>query len=1534
MVIMPLVKRRFAMVLFALLLLVPLTYGSTALAETTTAGAFVPLSPSRLLDTRDGTGAPKATVAGNGTVSLAVAGRGGVPATGVGAVVLNVTVTDPTAAGFITVYPTGSTRPTASNLNFTAKQTIPNLVVAKVGTGGAISLYNGSSGTVHLIADVAGYYLAGTPPSDTTAPGPVTALTASPAATTVALSWTNPTAADFAGVMIRRAPGATPPQSATAGTLVTDTAETATSFTDTGLSAGTQYSYALFAHDGVPNYANAATKTVSTTDTGPGPVTSAAVDGVTTSGATLTWTNPADADFTGVMIRRAVGTTPPSSPTGGALAVQTTGAVNLWSDTGLRPGQSYSYALFAVDGSLYGPPDTVTVTIPTSPSLTGTVTNTAGSGIGDVTVRVFAADGTGVAKTTTAANGTYTVAGVTAGAYTVCFNPAGSTAGTYGYLPQCWKAVTPGGVPYTVTVPDSGATVTGIDATLTTAGSISGRVTGSGQPLADVLVTVDDDSGEVGFATTDASGTWTVKGLPTGTYTVCFDPRDITGSISYAYQCYNGVSGTSSRTPVAVRTAAATTGINGALAPAASMTLNDARPQSASGAGWSSETQILRSDQLSSVPCRNVLFLAARGSGESGPGGGKFNPDDRNHGVGSRVMTAFTEFKADLAVGNTVTVTDAVAVVYPADPVSTIFKGHVSQYIADLWTGVTETRRALNERASQCPAEHFVLSGYSQGAMVMHRVLSNTPGPGLHTLDAAVLGRVDAAILIADGDHVANDTTQNYGNAKPNAQGIGTQLDASVSLRTLPAGVGAKTFSVCNFGDAVCDFRVPYLCTPCALWYDADGLFVHTAYTGKPEVRDAARAASILVETGLAPPKPPVITTRDLPAGLIGRSYSTDLTTADHRQGTWTIAGGALPAGLHLSGFSITGAPTTVGISVFVLTFADTNGFVVSASASIGVQEGAAQPLTWTPGLPADPLSGPAQAVSCADASLCIAADQIGYLQSFDGTSWTRASAVKPLTIDLADPWLTSVSCAPRTNPTSAGFCMAAGANQWATYDGRTWSAVKTVAPGGLALSTSPLSCPSPTFCMLTLGTNAYVFTGAAWSQVAAVNVTGIAPTTLSCTSSIFCMASTSQASVDWVYNGSAWAAVGTRSESQVTCTAVNSCFGIGVNTIDRWDGSTWQTSTTGSVTALSCATSQFCIAIDTYGNGRRFDGTTWTADNWAPAWFVIWARSGQVLSCAQDRSCYLLDATGGGYQYSNGSWGRHTWVGPYTGNADSISCVKTHCTAADRYGNVWTTDDARLTSGPQVADSRAQGSLWGRTSLSCVSTTFCAMTDMLGGAATFNGSYWSSGQGDTGDSRTDGPVISCVSATFCAGVDDSGHAFFYRGSGWSAPVTIDSHSSSTYGLGAISCASATFCVAGSSYPTAYVWNGASWTATPTPPAAITSISCPKVNFCVAVGYQAAMYFDGTTWSAANTIASGQDVVVSISCATALSCAALTRPWNYSGTGGSVLAFNGASWTAPTRLATVGDPVQISCGEPSFCAVIDYQGRQYFGYTF
>ncbi|MGV8848851.1 MAG: hypothetical protein ACOH16_04810 [Propionibacteriaceae bacterium] len=138
-----------------------------------TPGSFTALSPSRLLDTRDGTGMGVAgAVAAGGVVDLQVTDRGGVPATGVGAVVLNVTVVTPVVAGYVTVYPSGTPAPLASNLNFTPGQVVPNLVVAKVGAGGKVSIKNGSAGFTHLVADVAGYFVGG-PVTD---PGGVTAV--------------------------------------------------------------------------------------------------------------------------------------------------------------------------------------------------------------------------------------------------------------------------------------------------------------------------------------------------------------------------------------------------------------------------------------------------------------------------------------------------------------------------------------------------------------------------------------------------------------------------------------------------------------------------------------------------------------------------------------------------------------------------------------------------------------------------------------------------------------------------------------------------------------------------------------------------------------------------------------------------------------------------------------------------------------------------------------------------------------------------------------------------------------------------------------------------------------------------------------------------------------------------------------------------------------------------------------------------------------------------------------------------------------
>jgi Cysteine-rich secretory protein family len=110
---------------------------------------FSPAQPQRLLDTRSGTPVP-----GGASLPLRVAGVGQVPGNAVG-VVVNVTATGSGAAGYLTVYPCGASPPTASNVNFVAGSTVPNLVTSALGAG---QLCVFASVTTHVIVDLAGWY--------------------------------------------------------------------------------------------------------------------------------------------------------------------------------------------------------------------------------------------------------------------------------------------------------------------------------------------------------------------------------------------------------------------------------------------------------------------------------------------------------------------------------------------------------------------------------------------------------------------------------------------------------------------------------------------------------------------------------------------------------------------------------------------------------------------------------------------------------------------------------------------------------------------------------------------------------------------------------------------------------------------------------------------------------------------------------------------------------------------------------------------------------------------------------------------------------------------------------------------------------------------------------------------------------------------------------------------------------------------------------------------------------------------------------
>ncbi|MEV0721216.1 hypothetical protein AB0I37_00365 [Micromonospora purpureochromogenes] len=119
---------------------------------------YQPVAPTRVLDTRSGVGVPTRTpVPGNSEVVLSIPEIGGVPAADITAVVLNVTATQPTSAGFLTVYPDGVKLPDASNVNFVPKETVPNLVTVPM-SNGKLRIRNSGSGTVHVVADLQGWY--------------------------------------------------------------------------------------------------------------------------------------------------------------------------------------------------------------------------------------------------------------------------------------------------------------------------------------------------------------------------------------------------------------------------------------------------------------------------------------------------------------------------------------------------------------------------------------------------------------------------------------------------------------------------------------------------------------------------------------------------------------------------------------------------------------------------------------------------------------------------------------------------------------------------------------------------------------------------------------------------------------------------------------------------------------------------------------------------------------------------------------------------------------------------------------------------------------------------------------------------------------------------------------------------------------------------------------------------------------------------------------------------------------------------------
>jgi Cutinase len=211
--------------------------------------------------------------------------------------------------------------------------------------------------------------------------------------------------------------------------------------------------------------------------------------------------------------------------------------------------------------------------------------------------------------------------------------------------------------------------------------------------------------------------------------------------------------------------------------------------------------------------CPDVHWFGAAGSGE------RTEYDiAANGGMGEIVYQSYQALQQQLAAeGRTIT---AEAVNYPAKDVPPdAGVGDWLDYMGSVDAGTNALGAQYAAFTAQCPTSKVVLAGYSQGAMAVHRNLVNIGAdPNLA-----------AALLIADGDRHPDDTTVNIGSASPDPEKTGGAAQDWPILAhapaLLPANIGVRTISVCDAGDAVCDYD------PDAEEVSPTAVAIHTSYS-------------------------------------------------------------------------------------------------------------------------------------------------------------------------------------------------------------------------------------------------------------------------------------------------------------------------------------------------------------------------------------------------------------------------------------------------------------------------------------------------------------------------------------------------------------------------------------------------------------------------------------------------------------------------------------------------------------------------------
>jgi hypothetical protein len=239
----------------------------------------------------------------------------------------------------------------------------------------------------------------------------------------------------------------------------------------------------------------------------------------------------------------------------------------------------------------------------------------------------------------------------------------------------------------------------------------------------------------------------------------------------------------------------------------------------------------------SAYTCKDVMFVGARGSGESaeaasrGMGPSAYYMAKRLEGAvrgyGETLGTLPVIYRADSVKELVPSESDLVIMAAggPVGAAAYYYRNHLKPYVASIDEGIAQTVKEVGVVLSNCPETEIVLAGYSQGAMVVRQAQLR-----LERTDEEAFEAIGGALLLGDGDRTPNSKAMLVGGAPSAGKGVRTSLPGG-SRRDVAEP--ETTVEICAPHDLVCDFSL-HVGLDSVDWYKSAS-HVHTHYIDLPQ---------------------------------------------------------------------------------------------------------------------------------------------------------------------------------------------------------------------------------------------------------------------------------------------------------------------------------------------------------------------------------------------------------------------------------------------------------------------------------------------------------------------------------------------------------------------------------------------------------------------------------------------------------------------------------------------------------------------------